>query len=416
MKIILALFFSTNSLLGLSQNSDRSSISDSGKIEFKKQLSAENPDYSAAYRMLKSQVALYPANAELHYFLGYATDRLNSEEGSTMYQMKKALTTEASEHFETVNKLEPRYAGEYVVLDPYAKLSSIWGSLAQAYLVRQLKDSAVWAFSEGKKRGGFIEPVLAYNRQLLNSCSLNSILVTFGDNITIPAWYLQEVENYRTDITIVDANLVNTSWYPKYLKHDRKLNISFTDEEIEKIDYTEFESRFMTISSAGDQPEKFSWELKPTYLDKYILKGDRILLNILKENLFSRDIYFSLHSDSTWNLYLKPYFFNEGLADKLLKKGEDIHAAADSISVNLPQYSIADLDNDDILRSTDAIILLNGFRWMYYDIIVRLLNNKQKRKARFLKDDMLQKFPTDKLPYVSDGQKKYFEKLFSEFD
>lgn len=401
---------------GQAQANKQQPVPDSGKQEFKKQAAAENPDYGKAYRMLKDQVKAHPDNAELHYFLGYAADRLNSAEGSTMNEMKKQLTLEASAHFEMVNKLQPVYKGELVVLDPYAKLSSIWGSLAQAYLIRKEKDSARWAFMEGKKRGGFIEPVLAYNRQLLANCADSSILVTYGDNITIPLWYLQEIEQYRTDVTVVDANLINTDWYPQYLKHEQQLKMSFTDEEIDKIDYVEFEPRFITISNPDDATEKFSWQLKPTYQNNYLLKGDRILLNIIKENLFTRDLYFSLNSDSTWNLHLAPYLFNEGLADKVLRKGIELHHASDSVSPQLARCSLTGIAESEIKKSQDAIFLLNGYRWMYYQNIVRLLNNKQKRKARVLKEEMNAKFPPEKLPYTSERHRAYFEALFTEFD
>ena len=326
MKLILAVFLWCLAGYSFSQENGQNKISDSGKIEFKKQNDAEKPDYSTAYRILKNQLKQNPNNAELHYFFGYTIDRMNAFDGSTMFELKKEKTLEASAHFETVNKLEPVYKGEIVILDPYAKLSSVWGSLAQAYLFRKLKDSAAWAFKEGKKRGAFIEPVLEYNRQLLNSCTKNAILVTSGDNITIPAWYLQEAENYRTDVTIVDASLINTSWYPKYLKNDKNLNISFSDKEIDSIDYIEFKPRYITISNPDNSNEKFTWELRPTYLNNYILKGDRILLNILKENLFSRDIYFSYNSDSTWNLFLENYFMEDGLVNKVLKKGAELTA------------------------------------------------------------------------------------------
>ena len=193
-------------------------IVDSGKYEFKLQAKKDMADYSKAFRILTNQVKLNPKNAEYRYFLGYAIDRINADDGKGMFQLKKEMTIKASEEFEEVNRLEPIYKGELFILDPYAKLTSIWGSLAEAYLNRKLADSAKWAFSEGKKRGGFIDPILDFNRQLLNSCDKNAILVTYGDNITIPIWYLQTIENYRTDITVVDANLINTIWYPKYLK------------------------------------------------------------------------------------------------------------------------------------------------------------------------------------------------------
>jgi len=50
----------------------------------------------------------------------------------------------------------------------------------------------------------------AYN--VLSSCDSNAILLTYGDNDTYPLWYLQEVEGYRTDIRIINYNLLGTDW------------------------------------------------------------------------------------------------------------------------------------------------------------------------------------------------------------
>lgn len=416
MKSILSLFLYCLTAVCFSQTAIPTQISDSGKVAFKKQANAEKPDYTAAYRILKNQVKLHPNNAELHYFLGYTIDRMNAFGGSTMFEIKKEKTLQASEQFEMVIKLEPRYKSEIVVLDPYSKLSSIWGSLAQVYLVKNLGDSARWAFKEGKIRGGFIEPVLHYNRQLLNSCSKNAILVTSGDDITIPAWYLQVVENFRNDITIVDANLINTNWYPKYLKTQRQLDISFTNQEIDSIEYVEFKTRYITITNPDDSIQKFTWQLKPTYLDKYILKGDRILLNILKQNLFKKPVYFNANSDSAWNLFLDDYMLNEGLVNKIRLKEIDLKETSDSVSVNFSNYSIEDLTAAEINRSQNAILLLNNYRWAYYNNIARLLFYKQKPKARILKNEMELKFSLTKLPYAFEGASDYFKQLFSKID
>lgn len=412
---IISLFIST---LCFSQvtTTVETVIVDSGKYEFKLQAKRDTADYSKAYRILSNQVKLNPKNAEYRYFLGYSIDRLNADDGKGMYQLKKEMTIKASEQFEEVNRLEPVYKGELFILDPYAKLTSIWGSLAEAYLNRKLTDSARWAFSEGKKRGGFIDPVLEFNRQLLNSCDNNAILITYGDNITIPIWYLQTIENYRTDITVVDANLINTIWYPKYLKAERNLKLSFSDKVIDTIEYQQWQPQKVTITNLYDTTQNFSWELRPTYMDNYILKGDRILLDILQQSFYTRPIYFNNYSDSSYNLFLSPYLNDEGLVNRLTSKIFDYKADVVKVSKNLYSYNIDKLKKEDIAKSRDAAIVLNGFRWAYFNNVYHLMIHGNYEKANELIKLMVDKFPKDKLPFTSEEIEKYFADFFQQVD
>lgn len=52
----------------------------------------------------------------------------------------------------------------------------------------------------------------------LDSCDENAIMFTIGDNDTFPLWYMQEVEDYRTDIKLINTSLFATDWYIDQMK------------------------------------------------------------------------------------------------------------------------------------------------------------------------------------------------------
>ena len=391
-------------------------IVDSGKYEFKLQAKKDTSDYSKAFRILTNQVKLNPKNAEFRYFLGYTIDRLNADDGKSMFHLKKDMSIKASEQFEEVNRLEPVYKGEIFILDPYAKLTSIWGSLAEAYINRKLIDSAKWAFKEGKKRGGFTEPFLEFNRQLLNSCDKNAILITYGDNITIPIWYLQTIENFRPDITVVDANLINAVWYSKYLKSDRNLKMSFSSAAIDTIGYMPWKPQYVSVVNPKDTTQKFSWELRPTYMGYYILKGDRILLDIIQQNFYNRPMYFSNNSDSSYNLFLSPYLIDEGLVERITNKIFNYEDDSFSVSKNIYNYNITNIKTEDILKSKDAINILNNFRMVFLNNVYHLVTQGNYDKAKELIKLMTDNFSKEKLPFTSEEAEKYFADYLKQVD
>jgi hypothetical protein len=74
----------------------------------------------------------------------------------------------------------------------------------------------------------------AYN--MLAGLEPDAILFTNGDNDTYPLWYIQNVEHFRTDVRVVNLNLLNTAWYIKQLRDQKpQVPISFTDAEVDNL-------------------------------------------------------------------------------------------------------------------------------------------------------------------------------------
>ena len=75
--------------------------------------------------------------------------------------------------------------------------------------------SANWPFNN--RRHYFIAH--DYVENLFNSIEPNGLLLTLDWQVASPMFYVQEVEQVRPDVKVVDINLLRRSWYFDYLKH-----------------------------------------------------------------------------------------------------------------------------------------------------------------------------------------------------
>src|SRR5216117_2037499 len=177
-----------------------------------------------------------------------------------------------------------------------------------------------------------------YARDVLQSLDPYALVVTAGDNDTFPLWYAQEVEGVRRDVNVLVLSLANTDWYLRQLQRrppptfePRSAPAWFGNRSWPRPT-TSWMSRYYLGAFADTVPEyvplpqpargylgPIDVTLDPRALKRgYLERADLAVLQIIKDRLGERPIYFSASTGSYADqLGLSPYLVGEGLVRRV---------------------------------------------------------------------------------------------------
>jgi len=155
-----------------------------------------------------------------------------------------------------------------------------------------------------------------YARDVLHSVDPNALIITTGDNDTFPLWHAQEVEGVRRDVSVMVTSLANTNWY---LEELQRRTGPWMTRYYRGVSGDSLPPYVVLEGPVGGAVGSIHVTLDPHALGRpYLDRSELALLEIIKDQLGKRPIYFSMSAGSVPDqLGLSSYLVGEGLVRRL---------------------------------------------------------------------------------------------------
>ena len=213
------VFFSSLSPLLYGQDNDT--------VKQAKQL-GDSLKFIDAISILKTEIKKHPNNADAYYWLGRYSHYLVYDTRPFVQKSDEWSEEEVLGNLKRAIYLNPNLGdAKYFLAVEYSARAR---EAIQNNHIEQAKNELL----EAHKFGGFPDYIIAYSRSILQACDENAILFSNQDASVNAFMYVQLVEGFRKDVSVITINLLERPFYIKYMRDGvpneiTKIPISWSD-------------------------------------------------------------------------------------------------------------------------------------------------------------------------------------------
>lgn len=295
----------------------------------------------------------------------------------------------------------------------------------------------------------------------LESCAPNAVLFTYGDNDSFPVWYVQDVEQVRSDVRVANLSYIQAGWYidmmrqkafksdplpftlssDKYLEGirtqlpvtkriDKPVNIKNIIQFIghdereymvdlsgrgDLVNYLPTNKLSIDVDSAkvlsnGTVKEYFTKRLVSPMIwefsDEDAFKGDLAIMDLLSTNKWERPVYISTTVPSTQYKGLEKYFVQEGMAYRITPIQIEKNESGDFGMIDqyvmydnmMNKFKWGNADDPSVYLDENNRRMFCNFRRLFGNLGRELLQTGDTTKALEVINKGRSLVPADKLP------------------